>query len=340
MWQKTYDSTTGGWRTPPLDWQTSQVSNGTEGTEGDFASDPSVVSWPTDQLHLFVVGSKGKRLDTALYRAYVDGEWADYKDIGGTITSPMSAVAWAEGRLDVVGRGTDSDIWYRSFDSKDGKWQPHWKPIGGGSFSSPPVIVSWGRKRLDVVAAAQNDSSILQLSRNGNTWGDWSSIGQLPSRARVTPFASGDAWPSSTSAMPSSGLNSWAPSLDGNSMNDGSTSAATSNSEAKLGTGAVAGIAVGACAAAALVAMAVLLRLRYRKKNEAAAQSNVLQMRTEHRQAAMFEASAHRSNAAIVHELHEGPTRSIPMSRAVADNSGVHELESTGGCVRQHNNLW
>lgn len=209
-----------------------------------------------------------------LYRAYVDDEWVDYKDIGGTFASPMSAVAWGEGRLDVVGRGIDSDIWYRSFDSKDGEWQPHWKPLGGGSFDSPPVIVSWGRKRLDVFATAQNDSSILQLSENGGTWGDWSTIGQLPGRARVTSFASGDAWPSSTSVVSSSGLNSWAPSLDGNSMNDGSTSAATSNSEAKLGSGAVAGIAVGACAAAALVAIAILLVLRYRKKNEAAAQSN------------------------------------------------------------------
>lgn len=253
------------------------------------------------------MGSKGERSNSALYRMYSDGAWADYKDIGGTWTSPLAVVAWGEGRLDVVGRGTDMDIWHRAFDSKDGAWQPQWESLGGGPFGSSPVVVSRGPGRLDILAIAQNDSSFYHISGDGNTWDPWTSIGRLPDKARVTPFASGDAWSASPSATTSSSLTPW---------ESDATSAASGSA---LGSAAVAGIAVGACAGVAILFIAIFLLWRRGQRTKSYDTSSQMLHHPP-------EVSAHRANKLLIHEVQDNQMKYMPMSHAVADISGLHEL--------------
>jgi hypothetical protein len=81
------------------------------------------------------------------------------------------AISWGSGRIDVFARGTDDDLWHRSY---DGVWQP-WEDLGGG-LTGDPVPVSWGAGRIDVFARGVDDD-LQHIAYSGGAWGDWESLG-------------------------------------------------------------------------------------------------------------------------------------------------------------------
>ncbi len=142
--------------------------------------------------------------------------WHGYEGLGGVITSKPSAVSWANNRIDVVARGTDSAVYHRWWDGAN--WQG-WESLGGivqgapaicswasgrldmfavgtdhkmyhkwyqggwsgwetlgGQFSSEPCAVSWGANRIDVFARGM-DSAMWHMWWDGAHWGGWESLG-------------------------------------------------------------------------------------------------------------------------------------------------------------------
>ena len=96
--------------------------------------------------------------------------WRDWESLGGVITSGPAASSWANGRLDVFARGTDSALWHKWF---DGGWSD-WESLGG-VLTSEPAVCSWASGRLDVFARG-TDSALWHKWFDGG-WSDWESLG-------------------------------------------------------------------------------------------------------------------------------------------------------------------
>ncbi|KAM0721480.1 hypothetical protein Q7P37_002404 [Cladosporium fusiforme] len=322
MWQKTYDAATGGW--PSEKWETSQLPDSQEDSKTEFASDPTVAAWPSRQLHLFVVGTLGSYANQCHYRKYSDGEWDDYAPIAGTFRSQLSVVAWGEGRLDVVGLGTDMKVWYRYIDSKELGWRPEdWEYVAheydkenGLNFSTAPIIVSWGPGNLGIFAMAQVNGSIMYISGDGVDWGNWTSIGELPAGAR-------EATASSTSSV------GWIEpvSTSSGATSSASTPAPISTDNSTLGTGAIVGIAVGLGIVAIVAATGFWYwrRVHKRSKSMEAAHTD-LTVGAPTLEVQANDTAKTLTQVPSVHELQNDQMRHIPMSNPIADTSGTHEL--------------
>ena len=99
--------------------------------------------------------------------------WHGYESLGGTITSKPSAVSWANNRIDVVARGTDSAVWHRWWDGNG--WQG-WESLGG-VIQGGPAICSWASGRLDIFAVGTDHRLYHRWFQGG--WSKWESLGGL-----------------------------------------------------------------------------------------------------------------------------------------------------------------
>src|SRR3569833_2919476 len=93
--------------------------------------------------------------------------WSGFENLGGTATSAPAVASWADGRLDVFVRGTDSALWHRWY---SGGWSG-WENLGG-TLTSAPAVTSWGANRLDVFAR-DTGSRLVHKWRNGTSWSGW-----------------------------------------------------------------------------------------------------------------------------------------------------------------------
>ncbi|HYO73145.1 MAG TPA: SH3 domain-containing protein, partial [Archangium sp.] len=75
-------------------------------TPSGATSDPSVVTWGTGRLDVFVRGA-----DNALWHKWYDGSaWYAWQSLGGTLSSGPDAASWGAGRLDVFARDTSNNV--------------------------------------------------------------------------------------------------------------------------------------------------------------------------------------------------------------------------------------
>ena len=94
-------------------------------------------------------------------------------------TAPDVA-AWAPGRLDIFGLGTDRAMYHKAW---DGAWRPsplNWERLGG-SFAGPSSVVSWAANRLDLFALSTENRSVRHKAWDGSAWrpspADWEDLG-------------------------------------------------------------------------------------------------------------------------------------------------------------------
>ncbi len=93
---------------------------------------PTVVSWGSDRLDVFVLGT-----DSALYHKWWDGSaWGPsvtgYEYLGGVCTDEPRVVSWGTNRLDVFVTGTDKQLYHKWWDGSN--WGPSvtgYEPLGG-----------------------------------------------------------------------------------------------------------------------------------------------------------------------------------------------------------------
>ncbi|KAI0148999.1 carbohydrate-binding protein [Pestalotiopsis sp. NC0098] len=106
---------------------------------GPFIGNPVATSWAEGRLDFWAIDSNGE-----LSHIYWDGHrYSDWENLGGEFTDTPKVVHWKQGRIDIVGRSLDSEIFHlKSFDGS--QWQPSvtgWYDLAG-PFDSEPALVS------------------------------------------------------------------------------------------------------------------------------------------------------------------------------------------------------
>ena len=106
--------------------------------------------------------------------------------LGLTATLPWqdpAITAWAENRLDVVGRAADNTLHHWWFDGH------RWGTDNlGGDLVSDPAITAWAENRLDVVGRAA-DNTLHHWWFDGHRWGTDNLGGDLVSDPAITAWA-------------------------------------------------------------------------------------------------------------------------------------------------------
>ncbi|MGZ4964113.1 MAG: GH25 family lysozyme [Limisphaerales bacterium] len=94
------------------------------------------------------------------YVATGNGAWHTWETLGGVFTANIASCSWAANRLDILGVGTDGQIYHKWWDgsawqpSKTGAWQV--LPFGAG-WHGDIGAVSWGTGRIDFFVLGANN---------------------------------------------------------------------------------------------------------------------------------------------------------------------------------------
>ena len=153
-----------------LDGPRSSFSGGGGGEAKGVRGLGSAVSWGSDRLDVFVVGT-----DSALYHKWWDGAaWGPSREgygyLGGTVVGDPEVVSWGSDRLDVFVVGTDSALYHKWWDGA--AWGPSREGYEslGGTVVGDPEVVSWGSDRVDVFVVG-TDSALGHKWWVGSSWG-------------------------------------------------------------------------------------------------------------------------------------------------------------------------
>lgn len=137
---------------------------------GNASSGPSICSWDTGRLDVFVRGDDS----TLMHQGYILGTgWLGWQSLGGNLEASPDAVSWGPGRIDVVVRAGGNNIQHRAY--HDGAWDV-WQNLGGGDVASAPAICSWAAGRLDVFYRG-TDNALHHQGYNDTGWLGWQNLG-------------------------------------------------------------------------------------------------------------------------------------------------------------------
>ena len=113
--------------------------------------------------------------NTYFHKAFTPaGGWTDFAPIGGTfLSAPSVTYRQGSGEIDVVGVGTDSQLYHAFY---AGGWSG-WEPLGGG-VSGGPSIISPASGMLDIYVRGVADHQLYQKSWTpGSGWGAFAPLG-------------------------------------------------------------------------------------------------------------------------------------------------------------------
>ncbi|MGZ4905037.1 MAG: hypothetical protein ACXV5F_08430 [Halobacteriota archaeon] len=146
-------------------------------------SAPAVSSWGKNRLDVFVKGRDGN----LWHEWYDNGKVQDWESLGGGyITDPATgrtayvdsnpaAVTSGWQRIDVFVKGSDGQVWQKSYGGRWDSWRPVGAPAGGILACTSPAVSSWA-KGLDVFVTGA-DHQLWQRSYTG-TWQAWKALGK------------------------------------------------------------------------------------------------------------------------------------------------------------------
>lgn len=133
---------------------------------GEIAGPPSVVSVNALRLDVFARNFKGEVLHYAKNRNI----WAAPKNLGGGITGTVACVSGSPGRIDLIARGNDSNLWTKYHDGA--RWWPSqlgWTMLPATQVMDSPTAVSWGKNRIDAFSVTWT-GAVVQWAWDGGTW--------------------------------------------------------------------------------------------------------------------------------------------------------------------------
>lgn len=126
----------------------------------------AAASWGPGRIDLFETTAEA----TLRHRAWVEGTLVIDEDLGGTLASAPTVVAWAVDQAEVFGIFPDGGLWNRYWDGAS--WHP-WESLGGElDPAHVPACSSWGAERLDVFARGR-DGMTWHRCWDGAQWVDW-----------------------------------------------------------------------------------------------------------------------------------------------------------------------
>ena len=132
-------------------------------------------------------------IDVVTLKSTIDGllakGWGTWGSLGGQFTASPASVSWADGRIDVFGRGSDNALWWRHYDS--GTWSA-WESLGGQlAATTGPAVSSQAEGQLDVFAIG-SDNAIWTRYYDGSAWSTWESLsGQFTASPASVSWADG-----------------------------------------------------------------------------------------------------------------------------------------------------
>ena len=102
---------------------------------------------PGTTYYLFTKDSNGGCVQLSNFTT-VAPAWSSWESMSGQFTASPAAVSWADGRIDVFGRGSDNALWHRSFNNT--VWSA-WESLGGQlAPTTGPAVSTWEAGHLDV----------------------------------------------------------------------------------------------------------------------------------------------------------------------------------------------
>ena len=82
--------------------------------------------------------------------------WSSWESMSGQFTASPAAVSWADGRIDVFGRGSDNALWWRHYNNS--AWSS-WESLSGQLASGTgPAVSSQRTGQLDVFAIGSDNA--------------------------------------------------------------------------------------------------------------------------------------------------------------------------------------
>jgi PQQ-like domain len=96
-----------------------------------------------------------------------------WTSLGGVLTSGPDASSWSSTRTDAFVRGTDNQLWQRTWNGT--AWSASWTPLGG-VLTSDPSAVSGGPNSIDVFVDG-TDHAVWHRHFDGTSWLPWESLG-------------------------------------------------------------------------------------------------------------------------------------------------------------------
>jgi len=175
-------SVTAGGKTLVVPLTGTGVSANWESLGGLIPSYPTVSSWGTSRMDLFVRGT-----DRALWHRSFDGNnWSNWESLGGLLGSDPSAVSWGPNHIDVFVKGTDGRLWQKTLDN--GTWS-NWQPLGG-PIGSAPSASSGTVGHIDVFVKGTDGNMWQKTFDIGTGWGNWQPLGG-PIGSRPSAVSSG-----------------------------------------------------------------------------------------------------------------------------------------------------
>jgi hypothetical protein len=154
LWQRSLGAA--GW----TDWSS---------LEGTLGSGPRALTYDSS-LQVFARGSGGQLLQ----RWRTGDQWSAWQTLDGVLLSaPGLSVRRGLDYLDVVVRGTDNAVDFRSY-VPGGGWSA-WSSLGGATYLAP-AVVSY-RSGFVHVFATGTDGALAVRYWDGSAWSGWSSLG-------------------------------------------------------------------------------------------------------------------------------------------------------------------
>jgi hypothetical protein len=102
--------------------------------------------------------------------------WSAWSPLVGSITaaSPPSLASWGSGRLDVITRASDGNIYKTAYHSG---WEPDYSSLGAPSTGAAgaPVITAPATGQLAVFSMS-TDGDLYWKTWNGSSWSGWGAI--------------------------------------------------------------------------------------------------------------------------------------------------------------------
>ncbi|MBW4604674.1 MAG: S8 family serine peptidase [Calothrix sp. FI2-JRJ7] len=142
-----------------------------ESLGGNAFSAPAAVSLGEKRLNIFAIGG-----DSAVYEKTWDGTtWSEWESLSGFSLSAPASISPAPNRIDTFTIGKERQI--QRLSCSDTSWGAcEWENLGG--FCKQGVAVSGWGTRQDVFTVGA-DNAVYQMTWDGSTWSNWTSLGGL-----------------------------------------------------------------------------------------------------------------------------------------------------------------
>jgi hypothetical protein len=137
---------------------------------GGLASFGATGALVGDVEYVFINGEG----DDLLYRTLEGGEWSDWQNLGGSLSSSPAPLVTSDGRLYVAVRWADGGLAYRVLE--DGSWS-QWIAPGGGIIGVPAAVETPQGEAMFLIKGL--DRALYYLTADGVETGTWQLVGGL-----------------------------------------------------------------------------------------------------------------------------------------------------------------